>query len=354
MKHWALATGVALALTAVVTTPALAEGTEGTEGFGAAAGSFGETGGTAGGPGGTAQSTGNIDAAAESTGGTAPRAISNATAAPVSGAVYFRHGGSGVEVLTYRGGRSSGGLTAGAGAFAGQFAVAPDGRRIAWIDDKNRLRVTSANGPRTGTVIAKNAAFGGPCLTPAWSADGKRIAYPVKGNGEAMTVAVIGPDGRGRFNAGKTSGPCHLTWSADGRTLAGYAGDTDGVHLLDTRRRISSRAPGVRLANHVESLSPDGRRVVVNAIGANAPGGDGSWPLSFTPSIYDTRTGAKVAIPVKGRLLGARYLRDGRLAVRVKGTAANTIVVLSRSGKEIQRVAEPAWAKNLGLLWLLG
>ncbi|GAA4185993.1 hypothetical protein GCM10022252_17290 [Streptosporangium oxazolinicum] len=325
MKHWVLATGVVLALTATTITPALAGSTGGFGGSGVA------------GP-------------TEGTGGTALAAASH-EAAPVSGAVYFRHGGSGVEVLTHRGGWTS--LTAGAGAFAGQFAVAPDGRKVAWIDDRNRLRV-KATGSGAETVVARNAAYGGPCLTPAWTADGKRIAYPVKGTSEAVTVAVVGADGRGRFDAGKTLGPCHLTWSADGRTLAGYAGDTVGVHLLDTRRRTSSRVPGVRLANHVESLSPDGRRVVVNAIGANAESGDGSWPLSFTPSVYDTRTGAKVAIPVRGRLLGARYLRDGRLAVRVKGTAANTIVVLSRSGREVQRVTEPARAKNLGLLWVLG
>ena len=252
-------------------------------------------------------------------------------------------------MLTHRGGWSR--LTAGGGAFAGQFAVAPDGRRIAWIDDRSRLHVKSATGDR---VIATNAAYGGPCLTPAWTVDGRRIAYPVRGTAKATTVAVVGAEGKGRFNAGKTLGPCHLTWSADGRTLAGYAGDVNGVYLLDTKWRVSNRNPGVKLANHVESLSPDNRRVVVNAIGANAPGGDGSWPLSFTPSIYDTMTGARIAIPVKGRLLGARYLSDGRLAVRVGGTSANTIVVLSRAGRELQRVTEPARAKGLGLLGVLG
>ncbi|MEV4379906.1 hypothetical protein [Streptosporangium sp. NPDC049644] len=279
---------------------------------------------------------------------TATPAVASPRTAPVAGAVYFRHTGNGIEALTHRGGWSR--LTAGGGAFAGQFAVAPGGGKVAWIDDKSRLHVRSATGDR---VIAKNAAYGGPCLTPAWTADGKRLAYPVRGTAEATTVAVVGADGKGSVNAGKTLGPCHLTWSADGRTLAGYAGDVNGVYLLDTRRRVSSRSPGIKLANHVESLSPDGRRVVVNAIGANAPGGDGSWPLSFSPSIYDTKTGAKVAIPVKGRLLGARYLRDGRLAVRVRGTTANTIVVLSRAGKELQRVTEPAGARNLGLVGVL-
>lgn len=299
MKHWAMAAGVALAVsTAAVAAPALA----------------------------------------------------SSQAAPVTDAVYFGYQEGQVQVLTDR----RPGLTSvriGGGTLSAQFSVAPDGRRIAWIDEKGRLRVGSASGDK---VIAKDAAYGAPCLTPAWTADGKRVAYLKKGTAAAMAVAVAGADGKGVVDSGTTLGPCHLTWSADGRTLAGYAGDTAGVYLLDTRSRVSGKVPGIKLANHVESLSPDSRRVVVNAIGPNAPGGDGSWTPLFTPSIYDTKTGKKITIPVKGRLVGARYLRDGRLAVRVRGAAANTLVTLDASGRELRRAAEPAKARNLGLLGVLG
>ncbi|MEV6859710.1 hypothetical protein AB0M44_01690 [Streptosporangium subroseum] len=282
---------------------------------------------------------------------TPPRMASPASAqtAPVAGAVYLGYKGSAVEVLTHR--RDWTSLAVGGGALTGQFSASPDGKRIAWIDDRNRLHVKSAGGDR---VIAKDALYVGPCATPAWTADGKRIAYPKKGTATATTVIVVGADGRNAVDSGKTIGICHLTWSANGRTLAGYAGDTRGVYFLDTRLRTSGKARGIKLANHVESLSPNGSRVVVNTIGANAEGGDGSWPLSTNPSIYETSTGRKIPIPVKGRLLGARYLNDGRLAVRVKGAAANTLVILNASGKELQRVTEPAKAKNLGLLNVLG
>ncbi|MET8384557.1 hypothetical protein ABZV14_16330 [Streptosporangium canum] len=289
-------------------------------------------------------------ALAVSTASVAAPALASSQAAPVTGAVYFGYTEGQVQVLTDR----RPGLTSvriGGGTLSAQFSVAPDGRRIAWIDEKGRLRVGSASGDK---VIAKDAAYGAPCLTPAWTADGKRVAYLKKGTAAAMTVVVAGADDKGVADSGTTLGPCHLTWSADGRTLAGYAGDTAGVYLLDTRSRVSGKAPGIKLANHVESLSPDSRRVVVNAIGPNAPGGDGSWTPLFTPSIYDTKTGKKIAIPVKGRLVGARYLRDGRLAVRVRGTAANTLVTLDASGKELRRAAEPAKARNLGLLGVLG
>ncbi|MDP9845321.1 hypothetical protein [Streptosporangium lutulentum] len=269
--------------------------------------------------------------------------------APLTGKAVYLSDKNGIQVLTYNGRWTS--QTVGGASFAGQFSVAPDGRRIAWIDGKNRLHVLSPAGDK---VVARNAAYIGPCLTPAWSADGRRIAFPLKGQSETRFVNAVDADGKNLTRIGKTLGPCHLTWSADGRTLAGYAGTTDGVHLLDTRLHVSRRAPGIKLANHVESVSPDARRIVVNTIGRNAPGGDGSWPTSFTPSIYDTVTGKKIPIPVGGKLLGARYLRDGRLVVRVAGRTANTLVVLNASGREIQRLAEPARARTFGLLGILG
>ncbi|WP_189237791.1 TolB family protein [Planomonospora parontospora] len=271
-----------------------------------------------------------------------------AAPAPLTGrGVYLGYGG-GVRLAT-ESGRT---LWTDRSGF-GQFSVSPDGGKVAWIDGKGRLHVSAAatgSGKAADKVVARGAAAGGPCLTPAWSADSRRIAFPLAGGSDRLTVAVVGADGRGLGKVGATLGVCHLTWSADGRTLAGYAGSTEGVHLLDTASRTSRRVPGIRLANHVAGLSPDGRRVVVHAMGPDAEAGDGSWPAEFAPSVYDTRTGKKVALPVRGRLIGALYLRDGRLAVRVAGRTANTLVVLSPSGKRLQTLPEQPRNRRLGLL----
>lgn len=71
-----------------------------------------------------------------------------------------------------------------------------------------------------------------------------------------------------------------------------------------------------------------------------------SWPTAFTPVLFDTTTGKKLAIPVRGRLTGALYLGDGSLAVRTK--AAKIVVV--KDGKQVRTIAEPAGIRSKALL----
>ncbi|WP_182882915.1 hypothetical protein [Microbispora sp. H10949] len=232
----------------------------------------------------------------------------------------------------------------------GQFSASPDGRKVAYIGEGGKVRVQIG---RTVKTVAKGARYLGPCLTPAWSPDSAQVAFVTEGRGEDGRVVVVNADGTHRRTAGSTRGVCHLTWSANGRYLAGYAGTTEGVYRFDLKTGRSIKARGIGLANHVQSLSPDGMKVVVAPLSRNAPAGDGSWPEYFSPSVVDIVTGKKVPIPVKGSLIGAFYLRDGRLAVRVAGRTANTLVVLDAGGRQVQRLAEPAAAKRQALLQIV-
>ncbi|MBB5628824.1 PD40 domain-containing protein [Sphaerisporangium krabiense] len=231
-----------------------------------------------------------------------------------------------------------------------EFAASPDGRKVAWITPRGEVKVSQGG---KVTTIAKGAVNGGPCLTPTWSPDSRRVAFVNPSKTDASPVTIVNLDGTGRQKAGVTEGVCHLTWSGDGRYLAGYAGSANGVHKLDLRTGKAVKAKGISYPTHVQSLSPNGRNVIVHMVRRGEPQGDGGWPSLFTPTIVDTMTGKKLPIPVKGRLVGALYLADGRLVVRVAGRTHNDLVVLDATGKRLQTLAEPAKAKNLGLLQVI-
>lgn len=264
--------------------------------------------------------------------------------APLSGAAVYAVYDRGYTVSRY----GSGWATLAKVADSPQFTASPDGRKVAWVTPGGRLRVRE--GARV-TTVARGLQGGTPCLSPVWSPDSRRLAYVQAGDSDVLPVRVVGAGGT--KTVGRTRGVCHLAWSPDGRYLAGYAGTTAGVYRLDLRTGRAAKVKGVRLANHVQSLSPGGRYAVVHALRPSDPGGDGSWPERFTPTLVDTVTGRRVPIAVKGRQIGAFHLADGRLVVRVAGRTANTWVVLDRAGRQVQRLTEPAAARTQALLNVL-
>ncbi|WP_157548132.1 TolB family protein [Nonomuraea candida] len=228
-----------------------------------------------------------------------------------------------------------------------QYTVSPDGRKAAWVTQSGRLQVSQ--GGRTTTIVS-GLRGGTPCLTPVWSADSARVAYP---QGDDTIMAVRADGSAAPRKLGRSPGVCHLAWSAGGRYVAGYTGEADALYRLDVKTGKAARAKGVKWITHVQSLSPDGRTAVVGFPADPDILGDGTWPTAFKPVVLDVVTGKRRTPAVKGRLLGALHLADGRMVVRVAGAAHHTLVVLDRSGKEAQRIAEPAQAKKQALLQVL-
>jgi dipeptidyl aminopeptidase/acylaminoacyl peptidase len=231
------------------------------------------------------------------------------------------------------------------------FRVSPDGRRVIWLAE-----VGSGTGSGSGTVRVMD--FGGPARVlsnravgvgiGAWSADSTRVLV-TEGSPTRPTIVAIDVHNGHRQVLGRTEGALHLAWSADGDTVVGYTGE-NRVVLLDARNGHTRMVPGISVVNHVESLSPDGRRVIVNLIRATGPGGDPAWPVGFTPTIVDTKTGAHVPIPVAGHLIGAQYLADGGLVVRRQDTGHNTLIMLGPDFHVRKQIKESALTRDMGFL----
>ncbi|KAB8190302.1 hypothetical protein FH608_035610 [Nonomuraea phyllanthi] len=277
-------------------------------------------------------------------------AASAAPAPDLSGAVYA---GFGHQLTRYANGEWS--TLARIGATQ-RFAASPDGTKAAWVTDGGDLQV-SLNG-RTTTLV-RGLRGGTPCMTPVWSSDSATVAYPARG-GRIMAVKADGSAAPRKL--GTSKGVCHLAWSADGRYLAGHTGQGDGLYRLDAKTGRSTQVKGVRYVNHVQSLSPDGSKAIIAIPDGPDEVGDGTWPSTFTPVVVDMATGKRQRVPVKGRQLGAFYLRDGRLVARTAGTggqsgaaapARNVLVVLDSAGRPVQRIDEPTRARKHALLQVL-
>ncbi len=136
-------------------------------------------------------------------------------------------------------------------------AWSPDGRRIAFLsrrDVNKELFVVNADGSGQRTLTRDARLF----ATPAWSPDGRRIAF--EGGQPDGTNGVYVVNAVGSFSlrmAGNGGAPA---WSPDGRKIAFFGGskiylmNADGSELL----ALTKRSPGRKRSL---AWSPDGRKL---------------------------------------------------------------------------------------------
>jgi Tol biopolymer transport system component len=163
-------------------------------------------------------------------------------------------------------------------------AWSPDGRTLAFADDVSSsvatLFVMNADGSdRHRFPIASGGERNVSNYGPAWSPDGTRLAFtrsvthPRTRTGWAVDVHIVGLDGTNLHRV-TTSGTAYApTWSPDGRRLA-YLGVVGAVGSSDSSSRL-----------HVVNVDGTGDRTLLAASRAAwAPGGHAViWPLAWSP-----------------------------------------------------------------------
>lgn len=143
-------------------------------------------------------------------------------------------------------------------------------------------------------------------LSPAWSADGAKIAYCVREGRGFGQVQLINADGSGHRQLPKLKdGACLPDWSPDGQRLAVTAYDSDGTPLIFVLDKDGQNITQVA-AGYGGRWSPDGERLVFCRHGKGPAAVSSIWTAN------SDGTGVTKVMEDKASVLEAAWWPDGQ------------------------------------------
>ena len=236
------------------------------------------------------------------------------------------------------------------GAFATRIAyVSVDGKAP---NQHYQLIIADADGENPRKVLQSDR----PLMSPAWSADGKWLAYvSFERRVSAVYVQEVSSGKRSMVSAraGINGAPA---WSPDGKklalTLSGNNGNLD-IYLLDLGSQALTRLtedPGI---DTEASFAPDGSAIYFTSDRSGSPqvyklgltGGDRPRRVTFTGT-YNARP----RVSPDGKQLAVLTLDDGAYRIAIQDLATNTVQVLSKGRQD----ESPSYAPNGAMVILAG
>jgi Tol biopolymer transport system component len=212
----------------------------------------------------------------------------------------------------------------------------PDGKRIVFqrtVRETERIFVARADGTRVRQVTRGRKGELEPSADwfPSWSPRGGRIAFDRDTSSERTGVErrniyVVRPDGSGlrQLTTGWNLGPA---WSRDGRRIAWSCGDGVCVMNADGKRKRRVMDGG-----DAPAWAPDGKRLVL--AGTGATGG---------PALYIVRIGrapVRLTDGVRGGDTDPDWSPDGRWIVfeRDFGRKTTDLFLIRPDGSGLRRL----------------
>ncbi|TMK43399.1 MAG: hypothetical protein E6G66_15435 [Actinobacteria bacterium] len=149
-------------------------------------------------------------------------------------------------------------------------SLSPDRTRVVYVQGPPQTIQTTAQGALVLQNIDGSSArvlVPGPAGSPAWSPDGKLIAFLHDGH----NLAVMSADGSGRrdLDVGLSVNP-HLAWSPDGTKIAVGSGNPSRLTIVDVAAATFTYVGSGGIQQDNPAWSPDGKQLVYYQAGANA------------------------------------------------------------------------------------
>jgi TolB protein len=205
------------------------------------------------------------------------------------------------------------------------------------------LVVADADGENEFTIMESRD----PIMSPAWSADSRRLAYvSFEGNVSTIFVQTLRTGNRIKVSskAGINGAPA---FSPDGRQLVLTLGGLDGnldINVLDLASRQVSRLTTHRAIDTEGTWSPDGRSIYFTSDRGGGPqiykiGVDGGTPERVT---FEGSYNARPRLSPDGSKLALVHLDRGNYRIGVLDLKSKEFLILSNGSQD----ESPSFAPN--------